>query len=157
MSRKYPFEFMTQEDHEMLYSKMKKPSLDSIVGKWEGQLVSDSTWTDPVFRFRYYFDQGKKILKNDYLFGGTLAGTAIVTEKEDHIEMQDTTRIFHDEIRQVNDNVMIGKYYSETNYLFRWLPDGLDFLHIDKTRPSIYLPYVLKRVGRESAFRNNVG
>jgi choline dehydrogenase-like flavoprotein len=157
MSREYPFEFMTQEDHEMLYSKMKKPSLDTIVGIWEGQLVSDSTWTDPVFRFRYYFDQGKKILKNDYLFGGTLAGTAVVTEKDDHIEMQDATGIFHDELRQVNGNVMIGKYYSESNFLFRWLPDGLDFLHVDETRSSIYLPYVLKRVGKESAFRNNVG
>jgi hypothetical protein len=26
MSRKYPLDFMTQEDHEMLYGKMKKPS-----------------------------------------------------------------------------------------------------------------------------------
>ena len=26
MSRKYPFEFMTEEDHEVLYSKMKKPT-----------------------------------------------------------------------------------------------------------------------------------
>ena len=35
---------------------MKKPTLESMVGIWEGQLVSDSTWTDPVFRFRYYFE-----------------------------------------------------------------------------------------------------
>jgi hypothetical protein len=156
MSRKYPFEFMTQEDHEMLYNKMKKPSLDSIVGIWEGQLVSDSTWTNPVFRFRYYYDQNKKI-KNDYLFGGTLAGTATVSEKDDHIEMQDSSGIFHDELRKVNDNVMVGKYYSESNFLFRWLPEGLDFLHVDKTRSSVFIPYVLKRVGKESAFRNNVG
>ena len=57
MSRKYPFEFMTEEDHEMLYSKMKKPTLQSMVGIWEGQLVSDSTWSEPVFRFKYYFDK----------------------------------------------------------------------------------------------------
>jgi choline dehydrogenase-like flavoprotein len=157
MSKKYPLEYMTQEDHEILYSKMKKPSLGSIVGIWEGQLVSDSTWTDPVFRFHYYFDQGKEIMKNDYLFGGALAGTAIVTEKVDHLEMQDGTGIFHDELRQVNENVMIGKYYSESNFLFRWLPDGLYFLHVDRTRPSVYLPYVLKRVGNDSAFRNNFG
>ena len=57
MSRKYPFEFMTEEDHQMLYSKMKKPTFDSMVGIWEGQLISDSGWTDPVFRFQYYFDK----------------------------------------------------------------------------------------------------
>jgi hypothetical protein len=146
---------MTQEDHEMLYSKMKKPRLDAIVGIWEGQLVSDCTWTDPVFRFRYYFDRDKNIWKNEYLFGGTIAGTAVVTEKEDHLEMQDAIGIFHDEVRQVNDHVMIGKYYSESNFLFRWLPEGLDFLHVDKTRSSVYLPYVLKKLGKDSAFRNN--
>ena len=72
--------------------------------------------------------------------------------------MQDETGgIFHDEIRQVNDDILIGKYYSQQNFLFRWLPTGLSFLHIDKTKPSIYLPYILRRVGKESAFRNHVG
>lgn len=156
MSRKYPFEFMDEEDHEMLYNRMKKPGLDSMVGIWEGQIVSDSAWTQPVFRFRYYFDNNKK-LKNDYLFGGTLAGTAIVEEKEDHLEMYDATENFHDELRQVNENIIIGKYYySSPDYVFNWLPEGLSFIHVDESRPSIYLPYVLKRVGKDSAFRNSI-
>jgi hypothetical protein len=37
------------------------------------------------------------------------------------------------------------------------LPTGLSFLHIDKSKPSVYLPYILRRVGKESAFRNRVG
>lgn len=167
MSRKYPFEFMTEEDHEVLYSKMKKPTLQSMVGIWEGRLVSDSTWSDPVFRFKYYFDSGKHeersttisspTLKNDYLFGNIIAGTAIVSEKEDHVEMQDETGgIFHDEIRQINDDILIGKYYSQQNFLFRWLPQGLSFLHIDKSKPSGYLPYILRRIGKETAFRNRI-
>jgi hypothetical protein len=168
MSRKYPFEFMTEEDHEVLYSNMKKPTLQSMVGIWQGRLVSDSTWSDPVFRFKYYFDSSKEdgstmttassTLKNDYVFGDVLAGTAVVNDKEDHVEMQDETGgIFHDEIRQVNDDILIGKYYSQQNFLFRWLPTGLSFLHIDKTKPSVYLPYILRRLGKESAFRNHVG
>ena len=158
MSRKYPFEFMTEEDHEILYSKMKKPSLNTMEGIWEGQLVSDSTWTDPIFRFRYYFDSRRKVLKNDYLFGGVLAGTATVYDKEDHLEMQDVTGVFHDEIRQINENIMIGKYYSQPQHVLRWLPrDGLSFIHIDITRPSVYLPYILKRKGSGLAFRNRVG
>ena len=52
-------------------------------------------------------------MKNDYIFGSVLAGTAIVNEKEDHLEMQDVTGVFHDEIRQVNNNIVIGKYYSD--------------------------------------------
>jgi hypothetical protein len=87
-----------------------------------------------------------------------LAGTASVHEKRDHLEMQDVTGVFHDEIRMVNNNTVIGKYYSRPDFAFRWLPaEGLSFLHIDSSRPSIYLPYILKRIGTESAFRNRVG
>jgi hypothetical protein len=166
MSRKYPFEFMTEEDHEVLYSKMKKPTLQSMVGIWQGRLVSDSKWSEPVFRFKYYFDNEKRdvsstisspTLKNDYLFGNVIAGTTVVYDKEDHVEMQDETGgDFHDEIRQVNDDILIDKYYSPYNFLFRWLPPGLSFLHVDKSKSSVYLPYFLRRIGKESAFRNSI-
>jgi choline dehydrogenase-like flavoprotein len=161
MSRKYPFEFMSEEDHEFLYSKMKKPSLDSMVGVWKGRLVSDSMWSDPVFWFRYYFDkdsEGNKSLKNDYVFGNVLAGTAQVIDKEDHVEMHDATGgLFHDELRSVKGNILIGKYYSRESLILGWLPQGPSFLHVDPVRNSVYLPYVLTKVGEESAYRNRVG
>ena len=150
MSRKYPFEFMTELDHEMLYSKMKKPPMNSMVGIWEGYLVSDSAWSPPVFRFRYYYDN--KVLKNDYIFGNILSGTAVVHDKGDHLEMQDITGIFHDEIRLVNENILIGKYYSVSNELLQLIPVGISFLHADPDRSSTYLPYILKKVGEESAY-----
>src|SRR2546425_158343 len=150
MSRKYPLEFMTELDHEMLYSKMKKPSMASMMGIWEGYLVSDSTWSPQVFRFRYYYDN--KTLKNDYIFGNVLSGTAVVHDKGDHLEMQDVTGIFHDEIRQVNENILIGKYYSQSNEILRLIPTDISFLHSDPERSSAYLPYVLKKVGEESAY-----
>ena len=114
MSRKYPFEFMDEADHEMLYKKIKKPTLESMAGIWEGQLVSDSAWTEPVFSFRYYFDdkrdsnigndgnQDKKILNKNYLFGRVIAETARVEEKDDHLDMYDLTGNFHEKLRQLN-------------------------------------------------------
>jgi hypothetical protein len=150
---------MDEDDHEMLYENMKKPTLESMVGIWKGQLVSDSAWTEPIFRFRYYLDD-KKILKNDYEFGfghQVLTGTATVEEKEDHLEMYDETERFHDELRQVNEDTIIGKYYSSPSSLFSWLPEGLSFIHVDRSRQSIFLPYILKRVGEDSAFRNRIG
>ena len=150
MSRKYPFEFMTEIDHEMLYSKSRKPSLDSMVGVWDGYLVSDSGWTPPVFKFRYYLKDGG--LHNDYIFGNILSGVATGIEREDHIEMQDETREFHDEIRQVNENILIGKYYSPSNKIMHLIPLNISFLHSDQERSRIYLPYVLKRVGQDSAY-----
>lgn len=151
MSRKYPLEFMSEEDHETLYSRMKKPSLQNMVGIWEGYLVSDSTWSDVVFKFRYYFDNG--VLKNDYIFGGILSGTAIVNDESDHVIMRDETGSFHDEIRLVNNNILIGKYYSQPNDLSKWLGDGTSFIHTDKTRNSFYLSYILKRIGEDSAYK----
>lgn len=153
MSRKYPFEFMTEEDHDMLYGKMKKPSLASMVGVWDGQLVSDSSWTPPIFRFRFYFDSNR-VLKNQYLFGNILAGTATLTDKLDHVRMDDETEgAFHDEIRKVNNDILIGRYYSPSNEILNYIPRDVSFLHADKSSPRFYLPYVLKRVGIDSAFR----
>ena len=120
-----------------------------MVGIWEGQLVSDSTWSEPVFKFKYYFDKDNKTLKNDYVFGGVLSGTATVSDKPDHVETYDVTGNFHDELRQINNNVLIGEYYSTPNQVLNWLPEGLSFIHVDKSKSSIFLPYILKKVGSE--------
>ena len=151
MARKYPFEFMTEEDHDMVYNKMAKPTLESMVGVWEGQLVSDSAWSPTVFRFRFYFDGN--ILKNQYLFGNVLSGTAILSDKADHVRMDDETEIFHDEIRSVNKDILVGRYYSPTNDILKYLPRDASFMHSDPDKPRFYLPYVLKRVGTESAYK----
>ena len=92
------------------------------------------------------------------MFGNVLAGTAQVTDKEDHVEMQDATGgLFHDEIRSVNDNILIGKYYSSESFMLGWLPQGLSFLHTDATRNSVYLPYILRRLETNRHYRNRVG
>ena len=47
MSRKYPFEFMTKEDHKILYNNMRKPA--EINGRNMGrQIVSDFKWSEPL-------------------------------------------------------------------------------------------------------------
>jgi len=151
MSRKYPFEFMTEDDHEMLYSKMKKPTLDLMVGVWDGYLISDSAWTPSTFRLRFYMENG--VLKDDYIFGNRFSGAAEVIEKADHIEMHDVTGSFHDEIRKINENILIGKYYAPASELFKYIPGGISFFHADQSKSRSYLPYVLKRIGEDSAFR----
>ena len=51
---------------------------------------------------------------------------AQVVDENDHVEMQDATQgLFHDEIRCVNSNVLIGKYYSQESNILGWLPQGL--------------------------------
>jgi hypothetical protein len=150
MGRRYPFGRMDEDDHARVYDRSAKPSFGAMLGLWEGRLVSDSAWSDPVFRFRYY-KQGAKLLC-DYVFGGSLAGTATVVDKGDRLEMDDGTG-WHDELRLVKPELVVGKYYSPENLLARWMPDGMSFLHPDRARNSAYLPYVLRRLGDEGAFR----
>ena len=92
-------------------------------------------------------NQNPKLFKNDYVFGNLLAGTAVLTEKEDVVEMNDVTGNFHDEMRGISDTLIIGKYYSTPNHVLSWLPEGLTFIHIDKNRSSIFLPYILRKIG----------
>ena len=102
---------------------MKKPSLDSMVGIWEGQLVSDSAWTPPIFRFRYYFKikPRKKLLKMIIFLVVSLRELQL-KRKGRSVEMYDVTGNFHDEMRRVNDTLIIGKYYSTPNQFLQWLP-----------------------------------
>ncbi len=93
------------------------------------------------------------VLKDDYIFGNRLSGAAQVIEKADHIEMHDVTGSFHDEIRQINENILIGKYYAPENELFKSIPVGISFFHADQSKSSSYLPYILKRIGEDLAFR----
>lgn len=152
MTRKYPFEFMDEQDHMTLYNKMEKPKLEDMVGVWDGYLVSDSSWSPPVFRFKYFFDSEGK-LKNHYTFGRILTGVATIKDNPDHVRMDDEFELFHDEIRQVNKDILIGKYISPSNELLNLIPTNITFLHSDSQRSRTYLPYVLKRIGEESAFR----
>jgi len=87
--KKIPFELM-EEDRTMLYYGMKKRTFDTMFGISEGQLISDTSWTDSMFRFRNYFDYNKTE-QNDYLFDGIIAGTVRVQEKEDHLEKYQVT------------------------------------------------------------------
>ena len=155
MARRYPIDFMDESDHNMIYQKMTKPlQQKNIVGIWEGRLVSDSALSPPLFTFRYYFDQNDGVLKNDYLFGGILSGTAIVHEKDDHYEMTDVTQTFHDELKSINEDLLIGKYCSEANQIFDWMPQiGLSFLNFERNNQRVCLPYLLKKIGQESAYR----
>jgi hypothetical protein len=70
-----------------------------VVGKiWFG--LSKNNYL-PV-RFKYYFNDSKDgntmtTLKNDYVFENVIAGTALINDKKDHVEMQDEIgRIFDD-------------------------------------------------------------
>ncbi len=144
MSRKYSAEFMTQDDFKIIFSKKAtKPGIDEVLGMWEGKLVSDSTLSDVLFRFRYYREQGE--LKCKYIFGGVMPGTSDVKFTEEMMLMFDLTgQLFHDEIRMLRNDFMLGRYCTLDNPIFKLLKKAPGFIMKDGER--VCLPYILRRI-----------
>ena len=145
LSRRYSVDFMTQDDFKAIFSmKAKKPDLDEVMGRWEGRLISDSTLSPTLFRFRYYKEKGE--LKCKYIFGGVLPGTSDVKFTEEMMLMFDFTgQLLHDELRMVRKDFMVGKYCAPNSPIIKLMERASGFLMKDDSR--LCLPYILKRVG----------
>ena len=144
MSKKYSVDFMTHDDFKIIFSrKAVSPGIDDVPGIWEGKLISDSTSTPVMFRFRYYME--KEDIKCKYLFGGILPGTSDVRFTEELMLMFDFTgQLFRDEIRMVRKDFMVGKYCIMKSPVFDLLKRAPGFIMKDDSR--VCLPYVLHRV-----------
>lgn len=145
LSRKYSVDFMTHDDFKAIFSmKAKKPDLDEVLGRWEGRLISDSTLSPTLFRFKYYKEGGE--LKCKYIFGGVLPGTSEIKFTEDMMLMFDFTgQLLHDEIRMIRKDFMVGKYCAQNSPIIKVLERAPGFIMKDDSR--LCLPYILRRVG----------
>jgi hypothetical protein len=143
MTRKYGVDFMTQDDLRAIFDRSRRPNDDEVLGKWEGRFVSDSAHSPVEFRFRYYKDQGQ--VKCDYNFAGALPGTSTIKFTHDTMLMFDFTgQLFHDEIRMVTSDFMVGKYRTMGSPIFKLFDRAPGFLM--KEGDVISLPYTLRRV-----------
>jgi choline dehydrogenase-like flavoprotein len=144
MTRRYGVDFMTQDDFRTIFStKAKKPNFEEVVGKWEGRLISDSAHSPVMFRFKYYKDQGQP--KCDYNFAGALPGTSTIKFTPETMLMFDFTgQLFHDEIRMVRRDFMVGRYRTMGSPIFKLLERAPSFLM--KEGDALSLPYTLRRV-----------
>ncbi|MCL4436784.1 MAG: transthyretin-like family protein [Thaumarchaeota archaeon] len=142
MTRKYNFDFMTAKDHQELFQKHGKvPDTNKVLGEWEGRMVSNTCLTPPLFRFKYVKDGHGKITCQ-YIFMYLMRGNSRIEFTQKQMLMFDFTN-FHDEIRMVSDDFMVGKYLPEEQEILNLLGDrSLGLIHFEKTpkgtRPCIY-------------------
>jgi len=143
MTRKYGVDFMTQDDFRTIFStKARSPDFEEVLGKWEGRLISDSAHSPVLFRFRYYRDQGQP--KCDYNFAGALPGTSTIKITAQTMQMFDFTgQLFHDEIRMVRKDFMVGRYRTMGSPIFKLFDRAPSFLM--KEGDALSLPYTLRR------------
>jgi len=144
MSRKYNVDFMTEDDHQTIYEKYSTgPTADQVIGKWTGRLVSDGSLTPLIQVFTYTRDNLGK-LQMEYTFGGLLRGISRVVLTPEEMKMYDYTN-WHDEVRMVNDNFMVGKWCSPwTNIPLKF---GPSFLSVESSPEGsrFCLRFALKR------------
>lgn len=147
MARKYGFDFMTVTDHKDLFDNYGKvPDPKQVAGNWEGRMVCNSSLTPPLFRFRYDLDSSGRVSCN-WSFMEILKGDAKIEFTEDQMLMLDFTN-FHDEIRTVTPDVMVGRYGSIGQRILDLIGDrSLGLLQFEKTaegtRPCLY--YYIRR------------
>ena len=144
----YPFEKMSVEDHHRIFSdpRLRVPTPAELAGDWKGNLiwltrpnVSLLNQANPVlFHLRFTVANGR--LEGRYRFG-LLRGDLEASFTEEFIRLDDFTA-FHDEIRAVDEETLIGKWVSPG------MPAALlyalsDYLEPQQDRVAFY--YVLSR------------
>jgi hypothetical protein len=97
-----------------------------------------------MFRFRYAKDsQGN--LTCHYIFGGFLPGTSKIIFDDKELSMFDFTgSLFHDEIRMLRKDTMLGKYVSMKDPVFKLFEKSQGFLMRENNEEC--LPYILTRI-----------
>lgn len=144
----YPFEKMSVEDHHRIFSdpRLRVPAPSELAGEWEGNLVwltrpnvSLLNQANPVL-LRLRFTPAGGRLEGRYQFG-LLRGDTEAGFTEEFVRREDVT-IFDDEIRAVDEGMLIGKGVSP-QMSAALLHALADYLEPGENRVAFY--YVLTR------------
>jgi hypothetical protein len=145
MVREYSFDEMTVEDHRALFDGVGvAPGLEPLAGTWAMNIVANNSQRADTAQLQFDVKPEGKI-EARYLLMRTLEGQSRTEMKQDELMMYDFTP-FHDEIRALDANYMLGKWITGERKAFG--PFSLGLLQAEaagegKTRFGFY--YTLKR------------
>jgi cholesterol oxidase len=111
MVRSYGLDNMTIADHRTIWDKSSVPTKDQLNGVWEMRMVSNANNTGVVAYLKFDHKPDGR-LEARYQFLGLIEGLSESAFGQDHFRMDDFTQ-FHDEIRFVNNDLMVGKYFTD--------------------------------------------
>ncbi len=119
MSRLYSFTQMTVSDHDTLYDESAVPVAADLEGVWRMDVISNANHASGV-AYLQFNNQPDGRLQARYQLMGLMEGLILPTFLQDHFQLNDFSP-FHDEIRKVTGDFLVGKYITS-------LPDGLPAL-----------------------------
>ena len=110
MSRRYPFTDMTTRDHDAMYASGSVPTAADLNGVWRMDVISNANHAGGVAYLELQsLPDGR--LQARYQLMGLMEGLVTPTFLKDHFQLNDFTP-FHDEIRKVAADFMVGKYVT---------------------------------------------
>jgi len=110
MSRVYGFDHMTVDDHAALFAAGATPTAAELDGVWRMDTISNANQAAGL-AYLGFSNQPDGRLEARYQLMGLLEGFVLPKFLSDHFELADFTP-FHDEIRRVSNEVLIGKYVT---------------------------------------------
>jgi hypothetical protein len=111
MTRLYGFDHMTVDDHAALFASGKVPAPADLDGAWRMDAISNANEAAGIAYLGFTNKPDGKF-EARYQLMGLVEGLVLPQFLADHFQLNDFTP-FHDEIRKVTDDLMIGKYVTE--------------------------------------------
>jgi hypothetical protein len=111
MSRLYEFDAMTVGDHKQLWDTGRVPSGEELDGLWRMDLVSNANRLAGAASLAFENKPDGRLEARYQLFG-LIEGLVVPSFVTDHFRLDDFTP-FHDEIRVVTKDLMVGRYVVE--------------------------------------------
>src|SRR5712692_9119063 len=133
MTRKYGFTEMSVADHDALYGAGTLPTKEALNGVWRMDIVSNNNQLGSVAFLEFDLKPDGR-LESHYQLMGLFEGLVIPSFAQEHFQLNDFTP-FHDEVRQVDSNFMVGRYITGILPDLSVLMNGAD-LGILHSRPG---------------------
>jgi cholesterol oxidase len=148
MTRSYSLDNMTVSDHQTLYQRSPAPTKEQLAGLWEMRAIANAAATGIVAYLKFDVKPDGRV-EARYRFLGLLEGIVEPVFTPDHFQLNDFTP-FHDEIRYVGDDFLVGKYTTGSPPALMELfgPNSLGLFHLETGSggsPQFSFYYTLRR------------
>ena len=149
MTRIYAYDQMTVEDHRDLWQSAAPPSPVEVVGAWRMDVISNANQAAGIAWLEFDRKPDGQVQAR-YRLLGLMEGFVVPTFLSDHFQLADFSR-FHDEIRRLGPDLLIGKYVTDVPPgLTSALPaESIGLLHPegDAAHRRVGVYYLLTRTG----------
>ncbi len=110
MTRIYGLDHMTVDDHKSLFAAGAPPTAAELDGLWRMDTISNANEAAGLAFLEFDSKPGGQF-EARYQLMGLMEGLLTPTFLQDHFQLNDFTA-FHDEIRKVSDDLLVGKYVT---------------------------------------------